>query len=98
MEITWILARVLPALVIVGGGIYALKMGRQLYLKGIGLSPDGSVIETTRGPFKLKASLKNVGASVMLTSVVWAFIGYLALPKELSIARSRRVHRGVEEC
>ena len=68
------------ALSLIAGGVFALFIGRRLYLEGIGLAPEGTVIQTQGKRFNLKASLKTVGTVVMVTSVLWGFLGYLALP------------------
>jgi len=75
-----ILIKGILAFLLIIGGIYALFIGRKLYLRGVGLAPDKSIIETDVGTFKLKASLRNIGAFVMLTSIAWGYIGYLASP------------------
>jgi len=72
---------------LIAGGITALFIGKNLYLKGIGLQADGTEIET----HKIKASLKTAGAVVMATSCVWGFLGYLASPSFSSGPEGKKV-------
>ena len=74
------------------GGICAIFVGRQLYLRGIGLAPDDSKVRTSRGEFSLNLSLKTTGGVVMATSVAWGLLGYLSSP---SIEQTRA--RGGQE-
>ena len=64
------------ALMLIGGGVYALRLGFKLYMNGVGLSHDGTTIEHD----KAKASLKTVGSVVMTTSVAWGALGYFSSP------------------
>jgi hypothetical protein len=75
------LGKLFLALLCVSTGVAAILIGRRLYLNGLGLSPDGSMIETEGGgKLNLKLSLKTTGAVVMATSVAWGFLGYLMVP------------------
>ena len=65
----------LAALLIVGG-IVALFIGKNLYVRGVGLHHDGTEVEIDN----IKASLKTVGSVVMATSVAWGGLGYLTSP------------------
>ena len=71
-----IISKSILAALLIGGGIAALFIGKNLYLKGIGLQPD----KTTVVAHKIKASLKTVGSVVMTTSVAWGGLGYLTSP------------------
>lgn len=75
-----VLGRIGLALLSVAGGICAIFVGKKLYLYGVGLSPDGSKIQTKKGEFNLNLSMKTTGGVVMATSVAWAFMGYLLSP------------------
>lgn len=70
-----IIKAVLAMLLIIGGFV-ALFMGKNLYVRGVGLAVDGSQVEVNN----VKASLKTVGSVVMATSVAWGWLGYLASP------------------
>jgi hypothetical protein len=61
--------------------LMVLVFGLRFYLKGLGLGPDGSEIEVSHGEFKARASLKTVGAVLMLTSVVLGCLAYKTLPR-----------------
>jgi len=71
-----IIAKFVLALFLIAGGILALIFGKDLYLQGVGLKHDGSIINVK----KVKASLKTVGSVVMGTSVAWGFLAYLESP------------------
>lgn len=57
-------------------GFLALKYGKDLYFKGIGIQQDGSSIEI-KG---VKTQLKTVGSVLMLTSFAWGFLGWQIIP------------------
>ncbi len=79
--ILMIVARFIMATIFACGGIYALRKGFQLIYDRKGLKAEGSIIKLG----KFSANLKTVGSLVMLTSVVWAYLGYLTAPKQLNI-------------
>ena len=47
------------------------------YITGSGIQSDGTEVKLDR----IKIGIRTTGAAVMTTSVAWAFIGYLSLPK-----------------
>lgn len=57
------------SLLFVCAGIGALIVGSRLYLRGVGMEPDGSSIDAGKGALNVRASLKTVGSVVMFTSV-----------------------------
>jgi len=67
------------ATLLIIGGILALFIGKNLYVRGVGLHHDGTEIEVDN----IKASLKTVGSVVMATSVAWGGLGYLTSPSYL---------------
>ena len=81
-----IIKSILAGLLIVGG-IVAIFIGRGLYIRGVGLNPDGTQVEIDN----IKASLKTVGSVVMATSVAWGFFGYLSSPDLLSSEHGKDV-------
>ncbi len=64
------------ALLCIIAGFFALKIGKDLYMSGAGISEEGSSIEV-KG---VKAQMKTVGSVVMLTSVAWGFLGMQIFP------------------
>ncbi len=88
-EIAFLAIKGLLAVCLVAGGLYALKIGYRLYLKGVGLVPDGSEDDGKNGALRVKASLKTVGSVVMATSVAWGALGYFASPKSLTISPTK---------
>jgi len=68
--------RALLALVLVCGGIYALRRGYRVIELGRGDDPGESFFELGL----LKAQSSTVGSLVMLTATVWAVLGYWTAP------------------
>jgi len=71
------------ALFLIFGGMYALKKGFELYITGVGLSSDSLSLSSENKIGKINISLKRTGTVVMLTSIIWAGLGYLSLPKSI---------------
>jgi len=86
-----ILVRGILSGLLVAGGFSALFIGWKLYYHGIGLSPDRSTVKASTGTFDIRLSLKNVGATVMVTSVAWGLVAIWSLPSY------RRLAEGIEE-
>ena len=76
------------ALLLIFGGVYALKKGFELYITGVGLKSDSLSLSSENKIGKINISLKKTGTVIMLTSVIWAGLGYLAIPKGINHSES----------
>ena len=81
---TYMLIKGTLSLLLICGGIYALKKGFELYITGVGLKSDSLSLSSENKIGKINISLKRVGTVVMLTSVIWASLGYFSIPNGIS--------------
>jgi hypothetical protein len=72
-----IIIRGVLSLLFIGAGIAALIIGWKLYVRGVGVTKDGTQMAFKRK----KVTLKTVGSVVMATSVAWGYLAYLSLPR-----------------
>jgi hypothetical protein len=75
-----VIVRGVLSLAVIVGGVFAIFVGGKLYRSGVGVKKDGSAVEFPVGNAKARARMKTVGATVMITSVLWAGISYLLAP------------------
>jgi len=75
-----LIVRAILTLSFLAAGILALIMGYRLYVKGVGLAPDGTTVNADVSKQKINVSLKTVGSVVMATSIGWGALAYLSRP------------------
>lgn len=80
MEITIVVVRALLSAGFIYAGIYALRIGFRLYMRGVGLMEEASTVSVSGGGVSVKSSLKKVGSVVMATSIAWGALAYFSLP------------------
>jgi hypothetical protein len=68
------------ALLLIGGGVYAIIFGYRLFLNKVGLTVDQGKMKLKFGGHEIEFSSSTVGGVLMMTACVWGGLGTWALP------------------
>lgn len=77
-SIVFLIIKALGAFAFIIGGYLSLKIGTNLFKEGTGLQKTITKIELPNG---IKIFLSSVGSLVLLSSALWAYLGYSTFPK-----------------